>query len=63
MRCEDCHGTGMIAAREPDQRGRGVWWLPCLSCGGSGLQSCCEGMTGGACDVTNIPASAPDDSP
>ncbi|HTV90139.1 MAG TPA: hypothetical protein VME41_14085 [Stellaceae bacterium] len=43
MRCEDCHGRGMVAVREADGA---AWWLPCLSCDGSGQQSCCDGMTG-----------------
>lgn len=72
MICEICHGTGFVriaggytehravldacgirydAARAADRR------VPCGNCGGTGIQSCCEGAVGGPCDVTNEGAS------
>jgi hypothetical protein len=55
MRCEDCGGRGMLAVLAPGDNGRLTvkCELPCPSCGGTGITSCCEGSTGLACDVTN----------
>lgn len=42
MKCEQCQGLGHSQAS-----------LPCGSCGGSGISSCCEGAVGLTADVTN----------
>lgn len=46
MRCEDCGGLGKLAVLEfpiLGPRMRVVSELPCPSCGGSGIASCCDG--------------------
>lgn len=57
MRCEDCAGMGrqMVVRRAWTLPGSPLvrMALPCPSCGGTGIASCCEGATGLACDVTN----------
>jgi len=49
MRCETCHGDGYVAI---DREGEFVELLtddclatvPCPTCGGCGIASCCDGM-------------------
>jgi hypothetical protein len=59
MRCETCMGDGgwwldRQGRRLPFQMlHRAVAWMPCDNCGGSAIQSCCDGATGGPSDVTN----------
>lgn len=61
MRCEECQGSGRKrAARLLYDRDIPAGWyvIPCPSCGGSGIASCCDGMVGCAFDVTNLPSTA-----
>lgn len=50
MRCEDCQGQRRILAHLAQP---GWLLVPCPSCNGSGITSCCEGACGNAADVTN----------
>jgi hypothetical protein len=57
MQCEDCFGIGEVlidGTGKPVMRLRDAYtMIPCPSCGGTGIQSCCEGACGNAADVTN----------
>lgn len=57
MRCEDCQGgTGFrVQSVRSSLTAHYTYGVrsPCPSCGGTGQQSCCEGATGNARDVTN----------
>jgi hypothetical protein len=62
MRCQQCGGIGTLAVLAFPFLGPRMIIereLPCPSCNGSGQQSCCEGATGLACDVTNTGSSGP----
>ena len=60
MRCETCQGTGQVLQMMHGDFARGVddieQRLPCPACGGTGIQSCCEGNCGGPDETTNGPA-------
>jgi hypothetical protein len=45
MICPDCHGLRYAVIR-----GRVI---PCSTCGGSGIASCCDGAAGCGLDVVN----------
>lgn len=57
MICENCYGIGEVlidgACNIVSRLRDAVLMIPCPSCGGTGIQSCCEGSCGNAADVTN----------
>lgn len=54
MKCEQCQGRGTQINPDFDFHDAAVPIIvPCGSCFGSGIASCCEGAVGLAGDVTN----------
>jgi hypothetical protein len=52
MRCEECHGDRVVMRYSPELS---RWHpVPCPSCNGTAITSCCEGQVGNSCDVTNL---------
>lgn len=50
MICEQCHGTKVIH-QFLSLMGGELWQdVPCPSCGGNGLQYCCDGLREQPCD-------------
>jgi hypothetical protein len=63
MICQDCGGHGYkfqlprgvnAFLLRMEQLERQMRKVPCWSCGGTGITSCCEGAVGCADDVTNV---------
>lgn len=53
-RCETCNGSGIVSA--PYIPSLGLWSnSPCPACGGTGVQSCCDGPVGGPHETPSDP--------
>lgn len=53
MECETCRGQGRTFTHDYTQERVFIGFAPCPNCGGTGQQSCCEGMVGGPGEATN----------